>query len=424
MLSWRFSSTSLLCGAVLLIPPMQNDRHSESEMPHSIQACYNLDQVFEGADPKITATAVNGEATVIKDKFIDEVTPQGIFVNYSKLTEVEDDASWEFLLKTLSQVEKKKVLQFLKKDDQKRSLLSILLQRSTIRRSFQINNGQYEIRRTKENKPYAFSPTKEIGIWNYNVSHHGEYVCIVSHPKLIVGIDVVDKRTRSPFAKSVHEFVNMFKSQFTAIEMHNILREDSDDLRYQHFFIIWSLKEAFSKAVGVGLGYDLTLVNFSIKFMDAHSNSLGRVGGTATMNIERRLRNDWKFKFFSLDDNHIVSIALGPTSDVASNYRNSAWAAPKNDLKTNIWGSNSQSHDHIEEIDATSSHYNKILQFRLPDIEYAKISDMLCYNDIAAWTKFLKEKECHDVDVNVSTIESSPATATCVDDICSGCTGT
>ena len=158
--------------------------------------------------------------------------------------------------------------------------------------------------------------------------------------------------------------------------------------------------------------------------MDAHSNRLGRVGGTATMNIERRLRNDWKFKFFSLDDNHIVSIALGPTSDVASNYRNSAWAAPKNDLKTNIWGSNSQSHDHIEEIDATSSHYNKILQFRLPDIEYAKILDMLCYNYIAAWTKFLKEKECHDVDVNVSTIESSPATATCVDDICSGCTGT
>lgn len=423
MLSLRFSSTSLLCGAVLLIPPM-NDRQSESEMPHSIQACYNLDQVFEGADPKITATAVNCEATVIKDKFIDEVTPQGIFVSYSKLTEVEDDASWEFLLKTLSQVEKNKVLQFLKKDDQKRSLLSILLQKSTIRRSFQINNGQYEIRRTKENKPYAFSPTKKIGIWNYNVSHHGEYVCIVSHPKLIVGIDVVDKRTRSPFAKSVHEFVNMFKSQFTAIEMHNILREDSDDLRYQHFFIIWSLKEAFSKAVGVGLGYDLTLVNFSIKFMDAYSNSLGRVGGTATMNIEGRLRNDWKFKFFSLDDNHIVSIALGPTSDVAPNYRDSAWAAPKNDLKTNIWGSNSQSHDHIEEIDATSSHYNKILQFRLPDIEYAKISDMLCYNDIAAWTKFLKEKKCHDVDVSVSTIESSPATSTCVDDICSGCTGT
>lgn len=123
-------------------------------MPHSIQACYNLDQVsflhilsnrfqhshifeltqvFEEADPKITATAVNGKATVIKDRLIDEVTPQGIFVRYSKLTEVEDDASWEFLLKTLSLVEKKKVLQFFKKDDQKRSLLSILLQKSTIR---------------------------------------------------------------------------------------------------------------------------------------------------------------------------------------------------------------------------------------------------------------------------------------------------
>ena len=213
-----------------------------------------------------------------------------------------------------------------------------------------------------------------MGVWNYNVSHHGEYVCIVSHPKMLVGIDIVDKRTRSPFEKSLFEFVNMFNCQLTATEIRSIFSKEDDDLGYQHFFIIWSLKESFSKAIGLGLGYDLTKANFSITYNDTFSNGKDKVSGSATVNVEGVQRPDWRFHFFSIDDNHIVSIALGPTGDVTSSYRESAWAASKARNIPTTFQTMPQSQDHIDETDATSIHYEAMLQFGLPPIHYKKIS--------------------------------------------------
>ena len=92
-------------------------------------------QASEKAEPKIsTSIDIGDESTILRNdaNAIDELS-QGIFVEYSKLNELRDEASYEFLLNTVSPSEKKRVLQFHKKDDRKRSLLSILLQRSTIR---------------------------------------------------------------------------------------------------------------------------------------------------------------------------------------------------------------------------------------------------------------------------------------------------
>ena len=95
-------------------------------------------QVFNKAEPKtIRGIDVEDGTTSSRNNFLDALAidqlSQGIFVQYSKLTELQEEASFEFLLRTVSPLEKKKVLQFHKKDDQKRSLLSILLQRSAIR---------------------------------------------------------------------------------------------------------------------------------------------------------------------------------------------------------------------------------------------------------------------------------------------------
>jgi phosphopantetheinyl transferase len=82
----------------------------------------------------------------------------------------------------------------------------------------------FEIMRTRENKPYLFSPQKEIGKWNYNVSHQGDVVCIASHPNLLIGIDVVDLKTRSNLAKSFLEYVQMFENILTNDEIKYLLR--------------------------------------------------------------------------------------------------------------------------------------------------------------------------------------------------------
>jgi phosphopantetheinyl transferase len=38
-------------------------------------------------------------------------------------------------------------------------------------------------------------------------------------------------------------------------------RGETEKDKYDLFYLIWSLKEAFIKAIGLGLGYDLTKVN-------------------------------------------------------------------------------------------------------------------------------------------------------------------
>lgn len=55
----------------------------------------------------------------------------------------------------------------------------------------------------------------------------------------------------------------MFKSQFTSIEVKTMLLEQDEQFKYISFFVNWSLKEAFVKAIGLGLGYDLSDVSWS-----------------------------------------------------------------------------------------------------------------------------------------------------------------
>lgn len=65
-----------------------------------------------------------------------------------------------------------------------------------------------------------------VGTWNFNVSHHGDFVCIAAHPSRLVGADVVDidvNVTNNRFA-APKEFIMMFSQQLTAGEINVILR--------------------------------------------------------------------------------------------------------------------------------------------------------------------------------------------------------
>ena len=211
----------------------------------------------------------------------------------------------------------------------------------------------------------------------------------------------------------------MFNCQLTSAEMRTILSKENDSLRYQHFFIIWSLKESFSKAIGLGLGYDLAKVNFVVSYDGVGGADTDRVRGIATVNIEGVKRTDWRFYFFSVDENHIVSVALGPTRDVTSTYRESAWAAPKSDDVANYHHTKHPHHDRIVEIDATSVQYEKVLQFRLPPMYYTNISDMLSSDNVAAWNKFQDGRKGSDVK-DAPVVKSSTEATSCAKIFC-GC---
>tara|TARA_B110000090_G_C13272389_1_gene404686 strand:+ start:697 stop:963 length:267 start_codon:yes stop_codon:yes gene_type:complete len=62
----------------------------------------------------------------------------------------------------------------------------------------------------------------------------------------------------------------MFESQLHPEELRTILHQEGEDSKYKMFFVIWSLKESFIKALGIGLGFDLSSVCFKVRY---NSNS-------------------------------------------------------------------------------------------------------------------------------------------------------
>lgn len=232
-------------------------------------------------------------------------------------------------------------------DDRKRALTSILLQRSLIRTHFGVKDHEYVIERTKEDKPYAKSPVKSFDKWNYNVSHQGDLVAIVSHGFKPIGIDLVEINSRNfNVAKNIQEYVGMFEMQFAKPEIEYILKSSEqtfsesmalvaisnpseiseEDFKYQKFYITWALKEAFSKALGEGLGFDLRQAIFSIDFekyqvagtWPKNGVSLCICSGSATLTLHGQVRRDWSLHFRSVDPRHIMAIAQGPELSVTS----------------------------------------------------------------------------------------------------------
>lgn len=119
------------------------------------------------------------------------------------IKDISSTCAFNQLMQSLNLYERQKVMKFHFPDDRKRALLSILLQRKMICQRFELEDFEYQISRTAEvsvlycyidltlwwfgqNKPFVKLSQKVTGTWNYNVSHHGDYVCIASHSNLLV----------------------------------------------------------------------------------------------------------------------------------------------------------------------------------------------------------------------------------------------
>ena len=71
----------------------------------------------------------------------------------------------------------------------------------------------------------SFQDYDKLGLtfpnFNFNVSHHGDYVAIASEPLCLVGIDIVS--FDMPQGETVAEFIHFFSSYFSTLEWDNIV---------------------------------------------------------------------------------------------------------------------------------------------------------------------------------------------------------
>jgi len=232
----------------------------------------------------------------------------------------EHGSEFQFLLSLMPKQDAEKVMKFVFFDDKKRALLSRLLQRRCCERVTGLAWDKIDIQRTKGSKPFMANIPAETSEYapnfNFNVSHEGDYVVLASEPNCIVGVDVAapGQLRRKGQQHDVEEMFRSFSNQFTSYEWGLIRSEKTDIAKEDVFRRHWSMKEAYVKGRGDGLGFELGKCEF-------HPGQGGNRSQTATVVVEGMPAPQWKFFLEPLgpehkSGRHWVTVARGPPEDV------------------------------------------------------------------------------------------------------------
>ncbi|ODN00464.1 L-aminoadipate-semialdehyde dehydrogenase-phosphopantetheinyl transferase [Orchesella cincta] len=180
-------------------------------------------------------------------------------------------------------------------------------------------NNEVEINHAQENeevenkdKQDSSCDSPAIKNLNFNVSHQGKFVVLVSEPSAVqVGIDVMNVEKPGRITESVDDYFRLMNRQFTENEWEQIKTLDGSVPHYFHnkakltnFTRFWCLKESYVKAVGVGIVIDLRSIDFTTKSelgSDLVTDTTIKVNGVPSP--------EWKFEERFLDDLHIVTVA-------------------------------------------------------------------------------------------------------------------
>jgi len=299
---------------------------------------------------------------------------------------------FQFLLKMIEcEKEREQVLKYYHFADKKRALVSRLLTRKACAKASNLQFKDVLIGRTKGRKPFfanvrdAISSIDENGDtvndndggngssdrerhknnnesggiakapnFNFNVSHEGKYVALVSEPFAICGVDVAapdQLRLGNRSISKIEEIFETFESTLHPSEKEQILKQNGLASQLSRFRQIWSLKEAWSKCMGTGLGAKFATAAFTISqqeednhntVVDDNSNNNNNNSNnnsstfgtwTATISVDGvnepsgSIDKNWSFHLHPFppledvydvpdDDTHWITVARGPTSCV------------------------------------------------------------------------------------------------------------
>jgi 4'-phosphopantetheinyl transferase len=223
---------------------------------------------------------------------------------------------FDFLLDLLGADEAPQVRRFKFEADQKRALVSRLLQRAAISRVLGIPWADIIIKRTKGQKPFLATPHSVPWApnFNYNVSHEGSYVALATENLCIAGMDVAapsEIRVKGKIQtgpESIETWFDSFHGVMTDVEWKRIRGQVSEDLKLGTFRRHWSLKEAFVKARGDGLAFE------PLHRAEFHFGE-DTWAPEATVKLDGVALPGWKFFLEEMND-HWLTVARAPPQSV------------------------------------------------------------------------------------------------------------
>lgn len=226
--------------------------------------------------------------------------------------------AWSVCEAALNEQEVEEVRRFKRNEDRKRAIVSRLLQRKAAREGLGLMHQDVSIKRTKGRKPFVASVDKEqegrrkeAPNFNFNISHEGNYVVLASEPLCVTGCDVAapeQHRLRS-IGEKADDFFKSFTKVLSEMEWKDVHTETGDTEKLDVFRQHWSLKEAYTKALGVGVAFDLGKAEFAIR-RDEQKCIKG-----IELHIDGKRQDNCSFSLHRLGD-HWVSVARCPPQDI------------------------------------------------------------------------------------------------------------
>ncbi|KAH0839688.1 4'-phosphopantetheinyl transferase superfamily [Lanmaoa asiatica] len=176
------------------------------------------------------------------------------------------DSLYQSALPLVDQPARSKITRFHRREDACRSLIGSLLPRVLLRKRG-VPRDAIAFAATDTGKPYSTTPGLDPPL-GFNVTHDEGVVAMafgtgdLGPPAYNVGVDVMQLKV--PPRTSFHEFVESVSSQLTPLELATLLADVPEPETIRRFYWIWTLKEAYTKALGIGLGFDFRRVQYDV----------------------------------------------------------------------------------------------------------------------------------------------------------------
>ncbi|KAJ7499143.1 hypothetical protein FB451DRAFT_1118041 [Mycena latifolia] len=212
-----------------------------------------------------------------------------------------------------------RIKKFYRREDACRTLIGRFLPRMLLH-DRGVPLADMEFATTEAGKPFVTTNGVDPPI-AYNVSHDNGLVAMVSSanahnpPAFSIGVDVM--KIRIPGRETFASFVETVGDQLTALERRLISSAPTQDEGLERFFWMWTAKEAYTKALGLGLGFDFSRVEFD------PVHDLFRIDGAVPKGWQLT-----KFKVLQGDDPYqgvVAEFVGGDTTHVVSESSPHEW---------------------------------------------------------------------------------------------------
>lgn len=210
--------------------------------------------------------------------------------------------------------EKERLAKFVFKKDFKSSLVGRLMMRKYVSEICDVCYKDIKFVRDDRGRPVYETLTGQNII--FNISHQGDLTVLAGEVgDILLGIDVM--KLEYTGGKPLSEFFRVMNKTFSTAEWKQIYSYKTGKDQINTFCRLWSLKESYVKALGVGI--TIKLQDLSFKLLTPLK--VGTYVRDTELYIKDEKLEGWEFEETLIDEDHCVAVATNKKIGGAAGFR-------------------------------------------------------------------------------------------------------